>query len=102
MKEAQTVTDFADASHSKSAKSTATTAHVQYTLLLYIRKATVYNNCRSFTVVPIPRGYAVTLIGFVSIADQNHAPGLSDVRLELQSSTLYTVFLSSATCTIFI
>ena len=69
MKEAQTVTDFADASHSKSAKSTATTVlygifksensylcamtkHVQYTLLLYIRKATVYNNCRSFAVVP--------------------------------------------------
>ena len=108
MKEAQTVTDFADASHSKSAKSTATTVlygifrsensypcavtkHVQYTLLLYIRKATVYNNYRSFAV-PILRGYAVTLIGFVSIADQNHAPGLSDVRLELQGSTLYTFF----------
>lgn len=70
----------------------AVTKHVQYTLLLYIRKATVYNNCRSFTVVPIPRGYAVTLIGFVSIADQNHAPVLSDVRLELQGSTLYTFF----------
>ena len=72
MKEAQTVTDFADASHSKSAKSTATTVlygifrsensypfavtkHVQYTLLLYIRKATVYNNYRSFAVVPIPQ-----------------------------------------------
>ena len=80
----------------------AVTKHVQYTLLLYIRKATVYNNCRSFAVVPIPRGYAVTLIGFVSFADQNHAPGLSDVRLELQGSTLYTVFLSSVTCTIFI
>ena len=26
----------------------------------------------------------MTLIGFVSFADQNHAPGLSDVRLELQ------------------
>ena len=119
MKEAQTVTDFADASHSKSAKSTATTVlygifrsensylcamtkHVQYTLLLYIRKATVYNNYRSFAVVPIPRGYAVTLIGFVSFADQNHAPSLSDVRLELQGGTLYTVFLSSAACMIFI
>lgn len=72
MKEAQTVTDFADALHSKSAKSTATTVlygifrsensylcamtkHVQYTLLLYIRKATVYNNYRSFAVVPIPQ-----------------------------------------------
>ena len=58
----------------------------------------VYSN----TVVPIPRGYAVTLIGFVSFADQNHAPSLSDVRLELQGGTLYTFFLSSAACTIFI
>ena len=72
MKEAQTVTDFADASHSKSAKSTATTvlygifkSENSYpcemtrlllsTLLLYIRKATVYNNYRSFAVVPIPQ-----------------------------------------------
>lgn len=44
----------------------------------------------------------MTLIGFVSFADQNHAPSLSDVRLELQGGTLYTVFLSSAACMIFI
>lgn len=31
------------------------TKHVQYTLLLYIRKVTVYNNYRSFAVVPIPQ-----------------------------------------------
>ena len=93
MKEAQTWLLFT---------SCAVTKHVQYTLLLYIRKATVYNNYRSFAVVPIPRGYAVTLIGFVSFADQNHAPGLSDVRPELQGSTLYTVCLSSDAYTIFI
>ena len=72
MKEAQTVTDFADASHSKSAKSTATTVlygifrsensylcamtkHVQYTLLLYIRKVTVYNNYRILRLFPSRR-----------------------------------------------
>ncbi len=82
---AQTVTDFADASHSKSAKSTTTT--VLYGIFSS-ENSSVYSN----TVVPIPRGYAVTLIGFVSFADQNHAPSLSDVRLELQGGTLYTVF----------
>ncbi|MBS5641623.1 hypothetical protein KHX12_09300, partial [butyrate-producing bacterium] len=86
MKEAQTVTDFADALHSKSAKSTATTVlygifrsknsypfavtkHVQYTLLLYIRKATVYNNYRSFAV-----GYCSRLAQTVTdFADASHS-----------------------------
>ena len=103
MKEAQTVTDFADASHSKSAKSTATTVlygifrseisylcamtkHVQYTLLLYIRKATVYNNYRSFAV-----GYCSRLAQTVTdFADASH----SESAKSTTTTVLYGIFSS--------
>ena len=103
MKEAQTVTDFADASHSKSVKSTATTVlygifrsensylcavtkHVQYTLLLYIRKATVYNNCRSFTV-----GYCSRLAQTVTdFADASHSKSAKSTT----TTVLYGIFSS--------
>ena len=103
MKEAQTVTDFADASHSKSAKSTATTVlygifrsensylcamtkHVQYTLLLYIRKATVYNNYRSFAV-----GYCSRLAQTVTdFADASHSKSAKSTT----TTVLYGIFSS--------
>ena len=111
MKEAQTVTDFADASHSKSAKSTATTVlygifrseisylcamtkHVQYTLLLYIRKATVYNNYRSFAV-----GYCSRLAQTVTdFADASH----SESAKSTTTTVLYGIFSSenSYPCTV--
>ena len=111
MKEAQTVTDFADASHSKSAKSTATTVlygifrsensylcamakHVQYTLLLYIRKATVYNNYRSFAV-----GYCSRLAQTVTdFADASHSKSAKSTT----TTVLYGIFSSenSYPCTV--
>ena len=111
MKEAQTVTDFADALHSKSAKSTATTVlygifrsensylcamtkHVQYTLLLYIRKATVYNNYRSFAV-----GYCSRLAQTVTdFADASH----SESAKSTTTTVLYGIFSSenSYPCTV--
>ena len=111
MKEAQTVTDFADASHSKSAKSTATTVlygifrsensylcamtkHVQYTLLLYIRKATVYNNYRSFAVGCCSR-LAQTVTDF---ADASHSKSAKSTT----ATVLYGIFSSenSYPCTV--
>ena len=111
MKEAQTVTDFADASHSKSAKSTATTVlygifrsensylcamtkHVQYTLLLYIRKVTVYNNYRSFAV-----GYCSRLAQTVTdFADASHSKSAKSTT----TTVLYGIFSSenSYPCTV--
>ena len=111
MKESQTVTDFADASHSKSAKSTATTVlygifrsensylcamtkHVQYTLLLYIRKATVYNNYRSFAV-----GYCSRLAQTVTdFADASHSKSAKSTT----TTVLYGIFSSenSYPCTV--
>ena len=111
MKEAQTVTDFVDASHSKSAKSTATTVlygifrsensylcavtkHVQYTLLLYIRKATVYNNYRSFAV-----GYCSRLAQTVTdFADASHSKSAKSTT----TTVLYGIFSSenSYPCTV--
>ena len=111
MKEAQTVTDFADASHSKSAKSTTTTVlygifksensylcamtkHVQYTLLLYIRKATVYNNYRSFAV-----GYCSRLAQTVTdFADASHSKSAKSTT----TTVLYGIFSSenSYPCTV--
>ena len=111
MKEAQTVTDFSDASHSKSAKSTATTVfyrifrsensylcavtkHVQYTLLLYIRKATVYNNYRSFAV-----GYCSRLAQTVTdFADASHSKSAKSTT----TTVLYGIFSSenSYPCTV--
>ena len=108
---AQTVTDFADASHSELAKSTATTVlygifrsenfylcamtkHVQYTLLLYIRKVTVYNNYRSFAV-----GYCSRLAQTVTdFADASHSKSAKSTT----TTVLYGIFSSenSYPCTV--
>ncbi len=38
---------------------------------------------QSPTEINVPRGCAVILIGICRFADQNHAPSLTDVRLEI-------------------
>ena len=85
MKEAQTWLLFT---------SCAVTKHVQYTLLLYIRKATVYNNYRSFAV-----GYCSRLAQTVTdFADASH----SESAKSTTTTVLYGIFSSenSYPCTV--
>ena len=70
------------------------TKHVQYTLLLYIRKATVYNNYRSFAV-----GYCSRLAQTVTdFADASH----SESAKSTTTTVLYGIFSSenSYPCTV--
>ena len=85
MKEAQTWLLFT---------SCAVTKHVQYTLLLYIRKATVYNNYRSFAV-----GYCSRLAQTVTdFADASHSKSAKSTT----TTVLYGIFSSenSYPCTV--
>ena len=62
------------------------TKHVQYTLLLYIRKATVYNNYRSFAV-----GYCSRLAQTVTdFADASHSKSAKSTT----TTVLYGIFSS--------
>jgi hypothetical protein len=70
------------------------TKHVQYTLLLYIRKATVYNNYRSFAV-----GYCSRLAQTVTdFADASHSKSAKSTT----TTVLYGIFSSenSYPCTV--
>ena len=72
----------------------AVTKHVQYTLLLYIRKATVYNNYRSFAV-----GYCSRLAQTVTdFADASHSKSAKSTT----TTVLYGIFSSenSYPCTV--
>jgi hypothetical protein len=72
----------------------AMTKHVQYTLLLYIRKATVYNNYRSFAV-----GYCSRLAQTVTdFADASHSKSAKSTT----TTVLYGIFSSenSYPCTV--
>ena len=62
------------------------TKHVQYTLLLYIRKATVYNNYRSFAV-----GYCSRLAQTATdFADASHSKSAKSVT----TTVSYGIFSS--------
>ena len=70
------------------------TKHVQYTLLLYIRKVTVYNNYRSFAV-----GYCSRLAQTVTdFADASHSKSAKSTT----TTVLYGIFSSenSYPCTV--
>ena len=48
---------------------------------------------RSLTEINAPRGCAVILYGICQLADQNHAPSLTDVRLEYEGRQVKIVWV---------